>query len=90
MWSVPAAMVAMIVESEIGELWSPNRPPPSTAATASPGCRSMIAVIGITIGIIMAHVPNEVPVANAVMPDTTNNTAGTRAGCNPASVTRAT
>ena len=83
-----------MVVSEIGEAWSPNTAPPRTAlieirvalrqAEASrPLLDAKPTAIGMTIGIMIANVPQLVPVANAIRAERTNTIAGTRESGNP-------
>ena len=80
--------------SEIGEAWSPNTAPPRTALMEisvalrqAVGSRPLLdakpTAIGMTIGIIMANVPQLVPVAKAMRAERTNTIAGTRANGKP-------
>ena len=65
-----------MVVSEIGEQWSPNTPPPRTAAMIKPGWRPMILIVGTAMGIMMAKVPQEVPVEKAMKQETRKMTVG--------------
>ena len=78
-----------MVVSEIGEAWSPNTAPPrtalieirealSTASVAIPFFWARPTAIGITIGIMIAKVPQLVPVAKAIRAERRNTMAGTR------------
>jgi len=69
-----------MVVSEIGEQWSPNTPPPRTAAMIKPGWRPMILIMGTAMGIMMAKVPQEVPVEKAMRQETRKMTAGMTPG----------
>lgn len=69
-----------MVVSEIGEQWSPNTPPPRTAAMIKPGWRPMILIMGTAMGIMMAKVPQEVPVEKAMRHETRKTTAGMNPG----------
>ena len=73
MWSHPAATDEMSEVSLIGEQWSPNTPPPRTALTMSgTETGSPAAVIvnasGTASGIMMANVPQLVPMEKAMRP----------------------
>lgn len=65
-----------MVVSEIGEQWSPNTPPPRTVAMIKPGWRPMILIMGTAMGIMMAKVPQEVPVEKAMKQETRKMTVG--------------
>lgn len=85
MWSAPAPVDARIVVSESGEQWSPNTPPPATAAkqatTRVVSCPSVYAnAKGSAIGIQIAKVPHDEPVANAITHATRKMIAGRTAG----------
>ena len=54
------------VVSEIGEQWSPKTPPPSTAAIIRYILASMLKPSGMAIDIMIAKVPQEVPVEKAM------------------------
>src|SRR5699024_5741279 len=69
-----------IVVSEIGEQWSPKIPPLSTAAIVIAMDISKECASGIAIGIIIANVPYDVPVVNAMMDPKINNNAGIMIG----------
>ena len=66
----------MMVVSEMGEQWSPKTPPPKTAATIRPGWSPMRLIIGTAIGIMMANVPQDVPVEKAMKQDIRKTRAG--------------
>lgn len=80
MWSVAEAMEEIMVVSEMGEQWSPNTPPPKTAAIIRPGWRPMMRIMGTAMGIMMAKVPQEVPVEKAIKQEMRNTTAGMMPG----------
>jgi hypothetical protein len=55
-----------MVVSEMGEQWSPNTPPESSAPMTGGRYKPVAVAIGIAMGNIMPHVPKEVPVENAI------------------------
>src|SRR5690625_1761103 len=66
-----------IVESEIGEQWSPNTDPAKTAPiTGNIHSGWMTPIIETLIGIIMANVPHDVPVAKAITQDNKKKMTG--------------
>ena len=78
-------MEAKIEVSESGEQWSPNTPPPAVAARVaytsvdnSPPAK--LKAMGTEMGIIIAYVPQEVPVEKAIRPDIKNTSTGNIAG----------
>jgi len=77
----------MSVVSEIGEQWSPKTPPPRTAAITKYKLASSEKVKGTAMEIIMANVPQEVPVAKAIKLLIMNNNAGATSGISQAEVT---
>ena len=91
----PEAIEERIVVSDIGEQWSPNTPPPSTAATTS-GAETgsprvaKSATSGIASGIMMAKVPQLVPVENAISPDTKNTSGAIHCGVSSGATCSAT
>ena len=73
--------------SEIGEQWSPKMAPASTElmapnkieyspGTPKPSAPPRVTVRGITSGIMMAMVAQDVPVANAMAAEVRNTRAG--------------
>ena len=76
--------------SEMGELWSPNTPPPITAATTTTSGVPVASASGTAMGIRIANVPQLVPVEKATNAPMTNTRAGRRAGLNQLSVTDTT
>ena len=85
MWSEPAARDDRIVVSDIGEQWSPNVPPPSTAQIVqNTNVVSLPQVIvnakGITIGTMIANVPHEEPVKKEINAHVKNVTVTSKAG----------
>ena len=77
MWLQPAPTEHKIVVSEIGEAWSPKIAPAKRApiiGTKSSGA-SVIAR-GTVIGIMIAKVPQEVPVEKLVRQETKKIRAG--------------
>ena len=84
-WSDQAAIDEISVVSLIGEQWSPNTPPPSTALTTNgtdtdAPSRFMEAASGSASGTMTANVPQLVPVAKAMVPAVRNTTGATRSG----------
>ena len=75
MWSVAEAIDDSIVVSLIGEQWSPKIPPASEAATKGERGRPSVSAAGTAIGSIIPNVPQLVPVAKAIPPET-RNTSG--------------
>ena len=90
MWSLADAIEEIIDVSEIGEQWSPKIPPPKVAATIIVISEPCIFAIGIEIANIIAKVPQEVPVENAIKELTIKTTAGNNSGDNQLSVILAT
>ena len=85
MWSEPAASDDRIVVSDIGEQWSPNVPPPSTApivqntnVVSSPPV--IVNAKGITIGTMIANVPHEDPVKKEIRAHVMNVIVTSKAG----------
>ena len=81
-----------MVVSDRGEQWSPNTPPPATAANTATtmGFSSppdMLKARGRAMGMQMAKVPQEEPVAKAITAATRKITAGSRWGVKKPSVT---
>ena len=65
-WSIgstPAPAEASSVVSEMGDAWSPKRPPDNTAATLSAREASTVTAAGKAKGNNSAKVPQEDPVA---------------------------
>src|SRR5699024_510319 len=79
-WLQPAPVDDSIVESEIGEQWSPKTEPARIAAIAGSrrSVRSIEIMISPAIGISMPKDPQLVPVATAIRHATANTTAGSR------------
>ena len=80
-----------IVVSLTGEQWSPKTPPPATAAkhiatSVVTSLPDALNAKGNAIGIQIAKVPQELPVANAMIAETTKITAGSNAGVRKDSV----
>src|SRR5699024_12355650 len=78
MWSDPDPVDDRIVESEIGETWSPNTPPASTAAIDG---YSNVGSCNVTtmLPAITTKIPNEphdVPVETALIQTTINTITG--------------
>ncbi|CUS93953.1 hypothetical protein JGI15_11041, partial [Candidatus Kryptonium thompsonii] len=69
-----------IVVSEIGEQWSPKTPPLKTLATTIGKFESSAIAVGTAIGIIMAKVPQLVPVENEMKAEVTKTILGKSAG----------
>ena len=67
MWLQPEPAEASIVVSDIGETWSPNNPPDSIEPIVTYKGALSATVIGITIGIIILYVPQELPVENDII-----------------------
>lgn len=85
MWSAPAPVDAKIVVSDSGEQWSPNTPPPATAAKQATTSVVIVSLVyakasGSAIGMQIAKVPHEDPVAKAMTAATTKMIAGSTAG----------
>lgn len=80
-WSDPDPVLESIVESEIGEQWSPNTPPASTAAidASNSSGTSNVMIIFPAIGTSIPNDPQDVPVVNAMIHATTNTIAGRNA-----------
>lgn len=68
-----------MVVSEIGEQWSPNRPPERTAPTAMANGMENAWAIGMARGIIIAKVPHELPVEKDTNAPNRKMAAGTSA-----------
>ena len=91
MWSAAAPVDDSTVVSERGEQWSPNTPPPATAAKqAYTNVDNVFPVnanaSGSAIGIQIAKVPQEDQVANAIIADITKIIAGRSAGVRKSSL----
>jgi len=80
MWSHPLAIDEIMVVSEIGETWSPNIPPDTTAPIINGIGILKDALNARAIGIIMENVPQLVPVEKEVIAPTTNTKNGIRKG----------
>ena len=65
-----------MVVSDIGEQWSPNKPPDNTAPMLTNSGASMANAVGMTNGNIMAKVPQDEPVAKEITADNKNATNG--------------
>ena len=65
-----------MVVSEIGDAWSPYTAPARVAPIVTRNSGSDGGKIPSTIGKISAIVPQEVPIANPIKPETTKITAG--------------
>ncbi len=63
MWSQQALVDDWMVVSEIGEQWSPNRPPLTTAPIVRVMEIPRASAIGMAIGSPRAQTPHELPVA---------------------------
>ena len=83
-------MEEIIEVSEIGEQWSPKIPPPKVAATTIVKSAPWIFAIGTEIANIIANVPHEVPVENAIKELIIKTTAGNNSGDNHSLVAFAT
>ena len=90
-WSAAEAMEERIVVSEMGEQWSPKTAPESTAPMVAIRMRWLSSVdrpassgkwyaMGMTMGVRIAIVAQEVPVENAMNAATTKVSAGMRCG----------
>ncbi|SHI77406.1 hypothetical protein SAMN02745176_01325 [Lutispora thermophila DSM 19022] len=84
-WSAADPVEASIVVSDNGEQWSPNTPPPATAAkqadtnnVASPPVK--VNAKGNAIGIQIAKVPQDDPVAKDIIAAITKIIAGNNCG----------
>ena len=64
-----------MVVSEIGELWSPNSPPESTAPMHTYRGALTATVAGMTKGNIIAKVPQEEPIAKLIIAASRKTTA---------------
>ena len=82
MWSQADAIDETIVVSEIGEQWSPKTLPLKTEAIASGIETSEKNAVGTAIGIIIANVPQLVPVENEITADVINIIGAITDGCN--------
>ena len=71
-WLEPAAIEEIIVVSEIGEQWSPKIPPPKTDDKKITWESGKFCEIVIDIGTIIANVPHDEPVENAIKHDVKN------------------
>ena len=78
--SHPAAIADITVVSEMGEQWSPNRQPDSTAPIVMGMDTPKPTAILMPIGSRIAMAPHEVPVAKEIMTPTRNSRAGTTCG----------
>ena len=67
----------MTVESEIMEQWSPMIAPDSMAATRMFRGMTLAEAMGTTMGIMMAKVPQELPVEKAIRQAVMNTSTGT-------------
>ena len=79
-WSHADPMDARIVVSEIGETWSPYNPPPMIAAVTNGSDTPKEIAIGSPIGIKIAMVPHDVPVARDMIAPIMNKRKGNNAG----------
>ena len=70
----------MMEVSEIGEQWSPKIPPPRVAAMIRVGLTPWMFAIGIEMASMIAKVPHEVPVENAMNELITKTMAGKNCG----------
>ena len=59
-------MEEMMVVSEMGEQWSPNTPPESSAPITGGRDKPIVTAMGMAMGNMMPHVPKDVPVENAI------------------------
>ena len=76
-WCDPAPVELRIVVSEIGEQWSPNTAPASTAASVGSNSSGSTAIIkSAPIGSMRPNVPQLVPVENAIRPAIANKMSG--------------
>ena len=80
MWSQADAIEETIVVSEIGEQWSPKTLPLRTAAIESAKGEPAYKAVGTAIGIIIANVPQLVPVENEINADVINKMGAMRDG----------
>src|SRR5690554_833915 len=82
----------------MGEVWSPKTEPPNTALTErnmalaieAPGSPFAVAkplTMGIVMGIIIAKVPQDVPVEKAIKAERAKTITGTRAKGKPPATT---
>ena len=84
-WSDADPVEERTVVSDNGEQWSPNTPPPATAPkhayTSVPSSPPVkVNASGSAIGIQIAKVPQEDPVANAMIAEMIKIIAGSMAG----------
>ena len=71
-WSQADAIEETMVVSEIGEQWSPKTLPLKTAAIESARGELAYKAVGTAIGIIIANVPQLVPVENEIKAEVIN------------------
>ncbi len=67
-----------MVVSDVGEQWSPNIPPPKTAASIKGTGKLKLTAKGKAIAVIIANVPQLVPVLKAIRPAKPKINAGAR------------
>ena len=80
MWSEADAIEEIMVVSEMGEQWSPNTPPESSAPITGGRDISSVWAMGMAMGNIIPHVPQDVPVENAIKLVVIKITAGISCG----------